>query len=320
MNVLIVKMSSMGDIIQTLPALTDAQQTFTDIKFDWVIEEAFSEIPAWHSSIGQIIPIAWRRWRKNLFTTSFYSEWQQFRQLLRMREYDYIIDAQGLLKSAFVTHMAKGVHCGYDRKSAREPLASLAYKKAFAVSKPQHAIARTRQLFAAVLHYTLAVEHVDYGIKPSLCVHLPVALAKKYCIFVVNTSKRHKRWPTANWRQLLANMQAAQQHVVIPCGYEHEELYAQSIAAGFSNVTLLSRTTLQQLREIIAQSQTVVSVDTGLAHLAAAIDRPTITLYGPTDVTRIGTVGKQQVHLLSKTRCLDIPAADVWKRMQSLLF
>ncbi len=322
MKVLIVKMSSMGDVIQTLPALTDAQQAFKNIKFDWVVEEAFAEIPAWHSSIQQIIPIAWRRWRKNPLTVFFHAEWRQFRQLLRMQKYDYIIDAQGLLKSAIITRMAQGVGCGYDRKSVREPLAALAYKKTFTVSKQQHAILRTRKLFAAVLHYTFSAENVDYGIEPSLKgdVQLPIALAKKYCTIVVNTPKRGKRWPIASWRQLLAKMQAARQHVVIPCGYLHEAAYVQSIAADFHNVTLLSRTTLQQLHRIIAQSQAVISIDTGLAHLAAALNKPTITLYGPTDVTRIGTVGKQSIHLLSNTQRLDIPVIDVWRQIQHLLF
>lgn len=310
----------MGDIIQTLPALTDAQKAIANIKFDWVVEEAFTEIPSWHSSIYQIIPIAWRRWRKNLLTAFFHSEWQQFRQLLCERKYDYIIDAQGLLKSAIVTRMAHGIRCGCDRKSVRESLAVLAYEKTFTINKEQHAIAHTRQLFAETLHYAFDKEHVDYGIKPSMVSHLPISLPKKYSIFIVNTSKKEKRWGIENWRQLLKNMQAAQQHVVIPGGYSHEQRYVQSIAADFNNVTLLSGNTLQQLRDIIEQSQALVSVDTGLAHLAAALNKPTITLYGPTDVAQFGTMGKQQFHLLSETQSLDISVSVVWKKIQDLLF
>ena len=320
MNVLIVKMSSMGDIIQTLPALTDAQTAIRDITFDWVVEEAFSEIPTWHSSMQQTIPIAWRRWRKNLLTVFFNKEWRQFHQLLRERKYDYIIDAQGLLKSALVTRMTRGIRCGYDRQSARESLAVLAYEKTFNSNKVKHQMTRTRQLFAAILGYDFVPEKVDYGIKPSIAPISSITLPEKYAIFIVNTSKKEKRWVKEHWHQLLTNMETAKQPVIIPCGHQHEEAYAQSIGKGFTNVTLLSQTTLQQLRDIIAQSQVVVSVDTGLAHLAAALDKPTIILYGPTDVAQFGTVGKQQVHLHNQPQELNIPAEDVWKRLQHLLF
>ncbi len=306
----------MGDVIRTLPALTDAQKAFADIKFDWVVEEAFSEIPAWHSSVNRIIPIAWRRWRKKPLTLFFHQEWRQFHQLLHQRKYDYIIDAQGLLKSAIVTRMAEGLRCGYDRKSARESLAALAYTKKFAINKAQHMIVRMRQLFAAILCYSFDRETVDYGIKSSANAHPVVNLPKKYCTFVVNTSEKRRRWAIENWRQLLAKMQAAQQQVVIPCGYRQEESYVRSIAADFNNVTLLSETTLQQLRDIIAQSQAVISVETGLAHLAAALGKPTITLYRSTDITHIATMGKQQVHLLSNTQHLDIAVTDVWRQIK----
>ena len=312
MKILIVKMSSMGDILHTLPALTEAQQMIPDIKFDWVVEEAFAEIPAWHTSVNRVIPIAWRRWRKKLFTFWLTPEWQDFTALMRTQKYDYIIDAQGLIKSAFVSRIAKGVRCGFDRKSIREPLASLAYHKTFSINKTQHAINRVRQLLAATLNYSLSEAQINYGIDHNIA-SCDISLPLSYSVFIANTSQVRKRWPLTQWRALLNKMQATNQTVIIPGGYANERSYIEQIAAGFDNVIILPSSTLAQIRTVLAHSQAIISVDTGLAHLAAALNKPTITLYGPTDIDLIGTAGQQQIHLTSNTMQLDISAKRVWQ-------
>ena len=138
MKVLIVKTSSMGDVIHTLPALTDAQKAIPDIQFDWVVEENFAEIPYWHSAVNKVIPVAIRRWRKNLFSWQTWREWQAYLTLLRAEKYDAVIDAQGLIKSAvLVTKQANGVKYGYDKYSAREGLSSWFYDKTFNIPYQQ---------------------------------------------------------------------------------------------------------------------------------------------------------------------------------------
>ena len=154
MRVLLIKMSSLGDVIHALPAVTDASAR--GITLDWVVEEAFADIPAAHPGVSRVIPMAWRRWRKNLIASK--AEMQQFFQQLRSQPYDLILDSQGLLKSAAVALMASGPRQGFSHTVAREPWAAFMYGKGHRVPRRQHAIDRQRQLFAAALGYEINVE------------------------------------------------------------------------------------------------------------------------------------------------------------------
>lgn len=151
MRVLIVKTSSMGDVLHTLPALTDAQQAIPGIQFDWVVEEGFAQIPSWHNAVDRVIPVAIRRWRKAWFSAPVKAERTAFRRAVCAYQYDAVIDAQGLVKSAaLVTRLAHGIKHGMDWSTAREPLASLFYNRKHHIAKQQHAVERTRELFAKV--------------------------------------------------------------------------------------------------------------------------------------------------------------------------
>lgn len=164
MRVLIVKTSSMGDVLHTLPALTDAAQAIPGIRFDWVVEEGFAQIPSWHESVERVIPVAIRRWRKAWFSAPIKAERQAFREAVQAVKYDAIIDAQGLVKSAaLVTRLAHGVKHGMDWQTAREPLASLFYNRRHHIAKQQHAVERTRELFAKSLGYAGAFFWTKFG-------------------------------------------------------------------------------------------------------------------------------------------------------------
>jgi heptosyltransferase-1 len=303
MKVLIIKMSSMGDILHTLPALTDAQRQFPDIEFDWVVEENFKEIPQWHPAVKKVIPVALRRWRKNIFKALFSGELRNFFRQLRTTQYDYVIDAQGLFKSAMITRFTHGPRYGLDKQSLREPCARFAYQHMISVAKNQHAINRTRQLFSQVLNYPLDASTVVYGIDTQAITRPTVALPERYCVFIPNTSWPTKHWPVDYWRSLIGLMHTQHRSIVIPSGYAHELSMIQTISAGLGNVSILPPMSLQELSRVIARSDAVVSVDTGLAHLSAALAKPTITLYGPTDPAKIGTLGAQQIHLQAKFPC-----------------
>ncbi|RMS39539.1 Lipopolysaccharide heptosyltransferase I, partial [Pseudomonas coronafaciens pv. garcae] len=123
LRVLLIKTSSLGDVIHALPALTDAARALPGIRFDWVVEEGFAEIPGWHPAVDTVIPVAIRRWRKNLWQTVRSGEWRRFKQRVREQRYDLVIDAQGLFKSAWLTRYVDAPVAGLDRDSAREPLA-----------------------------------------------------------------------------------------------------------------------------------------------------------------------------------------------------
>lgn len=204
MQVLIVKTSSMGDVLHTLPALTDALQAIPDIRFDWVVEEGFSQIPTWHPAVDRVIPVAIRRWRKNWFGSDTRQQRCDFKRALQERRYDVVIDAQGLMKSAaLITRVAKGNKHGPDCKSAREPFASWFYNVRHEIDKRQHAVERTRELFAKSLGYDKPGSYGDYAIAARFLSQPPVD-AGQYLVFLHATTRDDKHWPEQNWRELIA--------------------------------------------------------------------------------------------------------------------
>lgn len=294
MRVLIVKTSSMGDVLHTLPALTDAQQAIPGIQFDWVVEEGFAQIPSWHAAVDRVIPVAIRRWRKAWFSAPIKAERKAFRDAVRLQQYHAIIDAQGLVKSAaLVTRLACGVKHGMDWSTAREPLASLFYNRKHHIAKQQHAVERTRELFAKSLGYAKPQSQGDYAIAQHF-VNECNADTGQYAVFLHATTRDDKHWPEANWRELIELLNNTGIRIKLPWGAPHEEERAKRLAEGFPYVDVLPRMSLEEVARILAGAKFVVSVDTGLSHLTAALDRPNITLYGPTDPGLIGGYGKNQ--------------------------
>lgn len=301
MRVLIIKTSSMGDIIHTLPALTDAGNAFSNITFDWVVEENFSEIPSWHPLVKKIIPVALRRWRKHFFSSTTWKEFFIFYKKLRENRYDLIIDAQGLVKSTFLTYLAKGTRCGFDRASAREAVASLFYQRTFCVSKKQHAIRRLRSLFSQALSYSLPTTTPQYGIHRQT--FLSAEKKEKYILFLHGTTWKTKWWPEDYWIALSKKVIAAGLHIKLPWGNTTEKERAERIASHSTHAEILPRLDLSAMAKIIANAEAIVSVDTGFCHLAAALDVPTISIYGATDPQLTGAQGSSQLHMTSSYFC-----------------
>ena len=294
MRVLLIKTSSLGDVVHTLPALTDAQRAIPGIQFDWVVEEGFSEIPAWHPAVAQVIPVAIRRWRKNLWQTLRSGEWRRFKARLRETRYDLVIDAQGLLKSAWLTRYVKAPVAGLDRDSARESLASRFYDRRYAVPRDQHALERVRQLFAQALGYELPQGIGDYGLDRA---QLATPGEEPYLLFLHGTTWPSKHWPEAYWRELAERMSAFGWAIRLPWGNAEEKARAERIAEGIAGASVLPRLNLGGVAKVVAGARACVAVDTGLGHLAAALDVPSISLYGPTLPGRVGAYGRSQVHL-----------------------
>jgi heptosyltransferase-1 len=320
MRVLIVKTSSMGDVLHTLPALTDAAQAIEGIRFDWVVEEGFAQIPGWHDAVDNVIPVALRRWRKAWFSAPIKAERQAFRTRLQATHYDAVIDAQGLLKSAaLVTRLAHGTKHGMDWHSAREPLASLFYNRRHQIPKPQHAVERTRELFAKSLGYDKPTTQGDYAIARHFLNHLNPD-AGDYAVFLHATTRDDKHWPESHWRELIALMADSGLRLKLPWGAPHEEERARRLAEGFDYVEVLPRMSLEEVARELAGARFVVSVDTGLSHLTAALDRPNITLYGPTDPGLIGGYGKNQVACCGEGGTLNnLTSTSVMQQLQSLI-
>jgi len=310
-RVLIVKTSSMGDVIHTLPALTDAKKAYPDIQFDWVIEPAFAEIPKWHPAVGTIISAPLRRWRKSPWAALKQKEYAAFFHQLREKQYDAVIDAQGLIKSAWMARLARGKSYGYHPSCSRGSIIGYAYHQAIKVQPNLHAVEKIRELFSQILHYPLPTSFPDYGLT-----QVKKTNDNKQIIFLHGTTWTTKHWPESYWQELAKIASSAGYQVFLPWGSESEKKRAEGIQAFCKNQgtrlllpQVLPPLTLGEIIQLIATSTGCVAVDTGLAHIAAAMGVPTISLYGPTDPRLTGAYGPSQIHLH-----VDAPCAPCFSR------
>ena len=314
MRVLVVKLSSLGDVIHTLPALTDASRAMPGIRFDWAVEEAFAEIPAWHPAVDRVIPVALRRWRKHPLQSFGSPEWRRCKANLRRQHYDAVIDAQGLLKSAFIARLVKAPRYGMDKMSARERLASLFYHHRVRVPLQLHAVERIRVLFARSLKYPLPSQRGEYQVRVKLQRGTQKQTAS--VLFFHSTARAEKLWPEAHWIQLAQLAAERGYQVWLPWGSQAERERADRIAAADGHAQVLPRLDLLGLVSMLMEVAGAVAVDTGLAHLSAALDVPTVSLYGPTNTALIGAYGRNQVHIQSPVGVSD--TSDPIEMMQSI--
>ena len=297
MHVLVVKTSSMGDVIHTLPAIEDAAKAIPGIKFDWLIEEGFQEIPAWHDSVDKVIPIALRRWRKSWLKAFLSGEIKRFLKRVREKKYDLIIDAQGLLKSALPAKFARGTLIGFDKASAREGIAVKFYDRNLTVDKSLHAIERVRRLFARSLGY----EYQDT--LPSVKLNLNSAEEdKKGVLFLHGTTWPSKHWPDVSWLELGKLLKEEGEAIYLPWATDQEKDRAEWLGKEL-NISVLPKLSLTEIAELMLKVKAVVGVDTGLTHLAALLDVRSIGIYGSTDVGLTGAMGVNHQNLKSNFEC-----------------
>ena len=322
MRVLIIKLSSLGDVIHTLPAVTDAARAWPGLRFDWLVEEAFVEAPGWHPAVAAVIPAALRRWRKAPLAAWRSGEWRRLRERLRATRYDQVLDAQGLIKSAWLARWAQGPRVGLDHASAREPLASWGYGTRVAAPPGRHAVVRLRTLFAGALGYQAPTGAPDYGIA------LPQpASPSRRVLLLHGTTWATKHYPEAFWRELARLASAAGFGVDVPWGDAAARARAQRLTRGLAGAAVLPRLSLEGIARHMMGVSGVIAVDTGLAHLAAALARPQVVVYGPTDPRLTGVCGRRQAALPAalgcapclRRRCSLAPAAGVWPRCFSTL-
>ncbi len=276
-DILLVKTSSLGDVIHNLPVATDLARHLPGVAIDWVVEESFSGIPRLHPAVRDTLPVAVRRWRENLFQPVTWQEIAAFRRRLQQRTYDTVLDSQGLIKSALITASAHGLRCGYDRASAREPLAARFYQRRYAVDRALHAVERNRLLAAAVFGYTLDTP-VDYGIvTPELS--LPWLPAGRHAVLLHATSREDKQWREENWVALGRWLTHQGIHCVLPWGSMSEKTRSDRLAAAIPDAVVPPALALDQLAALLGKAAVTVGVDTGLTHLAAALRTPVVALY-----------------------------------------
>ena len=299
-KILLVKTSSLGDVVHNLPLATLLRANFPDAQLDWVVEEAFADIPRLHPAIGRVIPVALRRWRRRLHCAATWREMAAFRRQLRQTAYDLVLDSQGLIKSGLVVRQALlasgGQRAGYSAAAAREPLAAGCYDRRIGVPRQLHAVARNLRLGAAACDLS-GEQAIDYGIAatPLAAPWLPVA---PYALLFTASSRADKSWPRQSWLDLATALQANGMTLVLPAGSDAERLQAGELAAAMgSRATLAPKLTLAELAGLCAGAQLVVGVDTGLTHLGAALGRPTLCLFAGSDPALTGVLAQRASNL-----------------------
>ena len=275
MKVLIVKTSSMGDVVHALPAASDMLRHVPGVQIDWLVEAPFAAIPQMHPGIRRVLPMAWRKWRKNLFEAKTWRAISALRGELKREPYDLVLDLQGLIKSALWARQAHGPLAGYDAKSAREPQAAWFYARKAMVSKDLHAIDRCRQLAAAHLGYALPATAPEFGLEPPAPTWQPRG---PYAIIIPNASRAEKLWPERRWAAVGQRLKMKGWLPVVLWGSDAEQTLAERIAASCEG-DVPPFLKVADVAALLAGAQHVVGLDTGFTHLGAALGRPTLGIY-----------------------------------------
>lgn len=307
-RILLIKTSSLGDVLHNLPVVSDIVRHHPHAQIDWLVEESFAALPRLHPAVRNVIPVAVRRWRGKLLSGATWHEIAAFRDALAAQHYDVAIDTQGLLKSALLMRGARGLRCGFDRNSAREPLAACLYQQTFAIALGQHAVERNRQLAAQALGYTLE-RQADYGIRPPALARPTWLSEGPYAVLLHATSRADKLWNEANWIVLGHYLHERNIRCVLPWGSEVEQARSLRLAAAIPDAITPPRLNLNEAAALLGGAQAVIGVDTGLAHLAAALGVPTIGIYTATDPALTGLyAGRCAVNLGNIDRAPDVAA------------
>lgn len=288
-DVLIVKTSSLGDVVHALPVLSDIQNVHPEWKIAWMAEESFQDLPRLHPFCADVIPVATRRWRKSWTSKSTRQELQQLCGRLKTIHPRIVLDLQGLIKSAVLSKLSPGHLLGYRWGSARENLATLLYEQGFEVSWKMHAVERNRTLAATALGYDMSAMHCDYGLHTKTR-----SLNPKEALFIHSSSWPTKLWPEENWIALGQVLSQQGVHCVLPSGSNTEWERAQRMAKKIPGASAPPPGPLQALITSLSQTSMVVGVDTGLSHLAAAFDLPTVALYCATNPEATGVYGSSR--------------------------
>lgn len=317
-QVLIIKTSSLGDVIHNLPVVSDILAHSPGAEIDWVVEEDFADIPGMHPRVRRVIPVGMRRWRRRMLAPGTWRDIARFRRDLTNKTYDIVLDSQGLLKSAFLARLAHGPTRGQDRATARESLAACFYDQAFHVARGRHAVERNRDLASQALGYPLSAEAPDYGIHAPE-IKFPFSVPGKFIIGLHATSRASKRWPDEQWVKFGNKLAATGIQLLFPWGSPDEERHARSLAQQLANAVVLSRLNLRDLAALMGRAQAVVGVDTGLVHLSAALDRPTVAIFTDTSPTLTGVVASRPERVRNVGNARQIPNVEsVWQALAEL--
>ena len=280
LQVLIVKVSSLGDVVHNMPVVQDIVRHHPDAQIDWVVEEGFVDLVKLVRGVRRVIPFALRRWRKQPLAARTWQEIGAFRRALRETPYDYVIDTQGLIKTGWIARTARGAVWGLGNRtegaSYEWPVRYL-YRHTVRIEPHTHVVTRSRLLVAEAMGFKVTDE-IDFGIATeradhSQCPDYP------YAVFVHATSRDDKTWPEDDWIALGRDLASQGLRIVLPWG---------SATALGDDAWVPPKMNLSQVVGLIDRGAITVGVDTGLVHIAAALNRPTIELYNFSTAWRTG--------------------------------
>ncbi|HZF78763.1 MAG TPA: lipopolysaccharide heptosyltransferase I [Rubrivivax sp.] len=303
MRLLVVKTSSMGDVVHAMPVVRDILVRHPQAQIDWLVEAPFAAIAEMHPGIRRVWPMAWRKWRGQLGSAATWRAMGQLRSNLHAAKYDLVLDLQGLIKSALWARQARAPVAGYDRRSIREPLAAQAYQRTAAVPRGLHAVQRCRLLAAAHLGLPPPAGEPDFGLRAPSGGWLPRGNQGDYAVLIPNASRPEKLWPERHWVEVGKRLLERGCTPLVLWGRPSEQTLAERIAAGCEG-DVPPFLGVGAMAAVLAGARQVVGLDTGFTHLAAAFGKPTVGIYcdhepglagitGPGRVASIG--GKGQV-------------------------
>jgi len=309
MKILVVRLSSLGDILHLFPAVSDLRRHFPDAEIHWLVEPAFAEVAGWHSAVDKVIIVPLRAHKKSWWKIP--ALLNKLRRQLQAEKYDIVLDAQGLLKSALLARLAGVAVFGFAADTARESLAARLYQKTANVPKGLHVIEKNRQLVATIFAADIS-QAADYGLdefrqkqmRAELSGTLQDITTQPYVVLLHGTTWNSKYWPEASWVELIHLLTQQGWRCLLPWGNEDERQRAHRLqAAGYEHAQVLPKLSLTELMGVLLHARAFVSVESGIGHLAAAIDIPGIMLHGPTDPAYSGILGKACLHLSSGLYC-----------------
>lgn len=282
MKILLVRVSSLGDVLHNMPIVADIHRNFPYAEIDWVVEEGYVSLVRMNSGVRRIIPWALRRWRKSLFKAETRAEMKAFYEHLRAEQYDYVFDTQGLLKTGIIMGMARGHNkvglANGSEGSGYEGISRIFHTSSIPTDPRTHAVQRGRIVAARALGYS-PDEPADFGLPAPRAddVHPSWMPKEDYAVFFHGTARAAKKWAPENW--IAVGKALAPKPVLLAWGSAAEKADAEALAAGLPNAVVLPKLSMDEAVQLARHAALVVGVDTGLTHIAAAFVRPTIELY-----------------------------------------